>query len=218
MVVSKTHNAVNVHVVNGDCNVARRRAVVVPPPVPDQHVWDVRRPEQPGYVVEDALVGGLDGILHVHPAANHILWWLSFALTVITSIIYLLKVVFYFDAVRREFHHPFRVNFFFAPCITWLFLIKFLPCPNWEIHQVVWYLLMAPILCLDLMIYGQWMSSSDRRLSKVANPLNHLAVVGNFVGGELGTRMGLRELPIFFSSRASTLHCALCNPLPAAPH
>ncbi|KAI5020619.1 hypothetical protein ZWY2020_045507 [Hordeum vulgare] len=136
--------------------------------------------------------------LHVHPAANHVLWWLSVALTVITCIIYLLKVVFYFDAVRREFHHPFRVNFFFAPCITWLILIKCLPCPNWEIHQVVWYLLMAPILCLDLKIYGQWMSCGDRRLSKVANPLNHLAIVGNFVGGKLGARMGLQELPIFF--------------------
>jgi tellurite resistance protein TehA-like permease len=68
----------------------------------------------------------------------------------------------------------------------------------WEIHHAVWYLLMVPILCLDLKIYGQWMSSGERRLSKVANPTNHLAVVGNFVGALLGARMGLRELPIFF--------------------
>ncbi|KAI5020637.1 hypothetical protein ZWY2020_045525 [Hordeum vulgare] len=136
--------------------------------------------------------------LHVHPAANHVLWWVSVALMVVVSITYLLKVVFYFEAVRREFHHPVRVNFFFAPWIACLFLVKGVPHPVWEIHHAVWYLLMAPILCLDLKIYGQWMSSGERRLSKVANPSNHLAVVGNFVGALLGARMGLRELPIFF--------------------
>ena len=32
----------------------------------------------------------------------------------------------------------------------------------------------------------------------MANPSNHLAVVGNFVGALLGARMGLRELPVLF--------------------
>lgn len=91
-----------------------------------------------------------------------------------------------------------RVNFFFAPWIACLFLVKGVPQPVWEIHHIVWYLLMAPILCLDIKIYGQWMSSGERRLSKVANPSNHLAIVGNFAGALLGSRMGLRELPIFF--------------------
>ncbi|XP_020186755.1 S-type anion channel SLAH2-like [Aegilops tauschii subsp. strangulata] len=136
--------------------------------------------------------------LRVCPAANHVLWWISVALTAVVSIVYLLKVVFYFEAVRREFHHPVRVNFFFAPWVACLFLVKGVPRPEWEIHHLFWYFLMVPILCLDLKIYGQWMSSGERRLSKVANPSNHLAVVGNFVGALLGARMGLRELPIFF--------------------
>jgi len=136
--------------------------------------------------------------LRVSPDVNHALWWVSVALMALVSAIYLLKVVFYFEAVRREFHHPIRVNFFFAPWIACLFLVKGLPRPVWTIHHVVWYVLMAPIFCLDLKIYGQWMSGGDRRLSKVANPTNHLAVVGNFVGALLGARMGLREAPIFF--------------------
>ncbi|KAF6997889.1 hypothetical protein CFC21_014058 [Triticum aestivum] len=136
--------------------------------------------------------------LHVHPVVNHVLWWISVALMVVVSITYLLKIVFYFEAVRREFNHPVRVNFFFAPWIACLFLVKGVPHPVWEIHHAVWCVLMAPILCLDLKIYGQWMTSDERRLSKVANPSNHLAVVGNFVGALLGARMGLRELPIFF--------------------
>ncbi|PUZ64573.1 hypothetical protein GQ55_3G153400 [Panicum hallii var. hallii] len=136
--------------------------------------------------------------LRVSPDVNHALWWVSVALMALVSSIYLLKVVFYFEAVRREFYHPIRVNFFFAPWIACLFLVKGLPRPVWTIHHVVWYVLMAPIFCLDLKIYGQWMSGGDRRLSKVANPTNHLAVVGNFVGALLGARMGLREAPIFF--------------------
>nr|AAT47062.1 unknown protein [Oryza sativa Japonica Group]BAG97189.1 unnamed protein product [Oryza sativa Japonica Group] len=136
--------------------------------------------------------------LHISLDVNHVLWWVSVALMALVSAIYLLKVVFYFEAVRREFHHPIRVNFFFAPWIACLFLVKGLPRQVWTIHHVVWFLLMAPILLLDLKIYGQWMSGGERRLSKVANPSNHLAIVGNFVGALLGARMGLREGPIFF--------------------
>ncbi|KAG8069182.1 hypothetical protein GUJ93_ZPchr0005g14456 [Zizania palustris] len=136
--------------------------------------------------------------LRVSPNVNHVLWRVSVALFVLVSAIYLLKIVFYFEAVRREFHHPIRVNFFFAPWIACLFLVKGVPRPVWTIHHVVWYLLMAPIFLLDLKIYGQWMSGGERRLSKVANPSNHLAIVGNFVGALLGARMALREAPIFF--------------------
>ena len=42
------------------------------------------------------------------------------------------------------------------------------------------------------------MSGGQRRLSKVANPTNHLSIVGNFVGALLGASMGLKEGPIFF--------------------
>ncbi|XP_019233319.1 PREDICTED: S-type anion channel SLAH3-like [Nicotiana attenuata] len=42
------------------------------------------------------------------------------------------------------------------------------------------------------------MSGGQRRLSKVPSPVNHLSVVGNFVGALLGASMGLEEGPIFF--------------------
>ena len=136
--------------------------------------------------------------LRIHHAANHVLWCISVALMILVSATYLLKIVFYFEAVRRKFHHPVRVNFFFAPWIACLFLAKGAPGPVSQMHDAVWYLLMAPILLLDLKFYGQWLSSGERRLSSVANPSNHLAVVGNFVGALLGARMGLHELPVFF--------------------
>ncbi|KAK1665722.1 hypothetical protein QYE76_053881 [Lolium multiflorum] len=136
--------------------------------------------------------------LHVSLTVAHVLWYVSLALMGLVSCIYLLKVVFYFEAVRREFYHPIRANFFFAPWIACLFLVQGAPIEMTQVHHGVWYLLMAPIFCLELKIYGQWMSGGQRRLSKVANPSNHLSIVGNFVGALLGAKMGLREGPIFF--------------------
>jgi hypothetical protein len=136
--------------------------------------------------------------LHVSLTVAHALWYISLALMGLVSCIYLLKVVFYFEAVRCEFYHPIRANFFFAPWIACLFLVQGAPTELARVHHGVWYLLMAPIFCLELKIYGQWMSGGQRRLSKVANPSNHLSIVGSFVGALLGAKMGLREGPIFF--------------------
>lgn len=137
--------------------------------------------------------------LHISPHINQITWFISIALTIMVASIYALKLVFYFEAVRREYHHPIRVNFFFAPWITLLFLgLGVPPAITRTLHTFLWYILMTPIFCLELKIYGQWMSGGQRRLSKVANPSNHLSVVGNFVGALLGASMGLKEGPLFF--------------------
>ncbi|KAG5100263.1 hypothetical protein JHK82_045315 [Glycine max] len=137
--------------------------------------------------------------LHISLKVNLILWFISIALVTTVFTIYLLKIILYFEAVRREYYHPIRVNFFFAPWIALLFLaLGVPPSVTKDLLHVLWYILMTPILCLELKIYGQWMSGGQRRLSKVANPTNHLSIVGNFVGALLGASMGLKEGPIFF--------------------
>ncbi|XP_043705756.1 S-type anion channel SLAH3-like [Telopea speciosissima] len=137
--------------------------------------------------------------LHISLTVNLVTWCIALALVLIVSFIYSLKLIFYFEAVRREFFHPIRVNFFFAPWIAALFLaISLPPLVATFIHTPIWYILMIPILCLDLKIFGQWMSGSQRRLSMVANPANHIAIVSNFLGSYLGASMGLKEGPIFF--------------------
>ncbi|KAG6429477.1 hypothetical protein SASPL_107528 [Salvia splendens] len=111
--------------------------------------------------------------LHISPHINQVFWFIS---------IYALKLVFYWEAVRREYHHPIRVNFFFAPWIALLFLAMGIPPSiNKTLPKPLWYVLMTPIFCLEVKIYGQWMSGGQRRLSKVANPCNHLSVVENFI-------------------------------------
>uniref|UniRef100_A0A1J3CWH7 S-type anion channel SLAH2 n=1 Tax=Noccaea caerulescens TaxID=107243 RepID=A0A1J3CWH7_NOCCA len=137
--------------------------------------------------------------LHVTQVVNHVLWWVSLLLLIAVSATYLLKTIFFFEAVRREFRHPIRVNFFFAPLISVLFLALGVPHSiTSHLPSILWYFLMAPILFLEMKIYGQWMSGGQRRLSKVANPTNHLSIVGNFAGAVLGASMGLKEGPMFF--------------------
>ncbi|GAB2265135.1 hypothetical protein Dimus_000200 [Dionaea muscipula] len=139
--------------------------------------------------------------LHIDPAVNFVLWCISIALIVVVASIYTLKVIFFFEAVRREYCHPIRANFFFAPWIALLQLALGIPssvASSNLLPHALWYALMSPILCLELKLYGQWMSRGERRLSKVANPSTHIAISGNFVGAMLGASMGLKEGPLFF--------------------
>ncbi|TKY51362.1 S-type anion channel SLAH3 [Spatholobus suberectus] len=137
--------------------------------------------------------------LHISPKINFILWFISVAIVATVFTIYLFKIILYFEAVRREYHHPVRVNFFFAPWVALLFLaLGAPPSVAKDLHHAVWYILMIPLLCLKLKIYGQWMFGGQRMLSKVANPTNLLSIVGNFMGALLGASMGLKEGPLFF--------------------
>ncbi|KAG2568187.1 guard cell S-type anion channel SLAC1 [Panicum virgatum] len=133
--------------------------------------------------------------LHVTPMINVALWLLAVAVLVATSVTYALKCVFYFEAIRREYFHPVRVNFFFAPWIAAMFVTIGLPrayAPE-PPHPAVWCAFILPLFALELKIYGQWLSGGKRRLCKVANPSSHLSVVGNFVGAILAARVGWAE-------------------------
>ncbi|GAB4858375.1 S-type anion channel slah3 [Ancistrocladus abbreviatus] len=137
--------------------------------------------------------------LHVSLRVNFVLWCISVALVVIVASIYSLKVIFYFEAVHREYCHPIRANFFFAPWIVLILLaLSVPPSVDKTLPHSLWYVLMTPIFCLELKIYGQWMLGGTLRHFKMANPSTYLAITGNFVGAMLGASMGLKEGPIFF--------------------
>lgn len=135
------------------------------------------------------------GFLDVSPAINLALWLLALVILLAVSTTYLLKCAFYFEAVRREYFHPVRVNFFFAPWIACMFLAIGVPpalAPS-QPNPAVWCAFIAPVFLLELKIYGQWLSGGKRRLCKVANPSSHLSVVGNFVGAILAAKVGWGE-------------------------
>ena len=137
--------------------------------------------------------------LHITPFINLGLWLLALAVLISVSFTYILKCIFYFEAVKREFFHPVRVNFFFAPWVVCMFLAIGAP-PMLDpqiLHPAIWCTFMAPYFLLELKIYGQWLSGGKRRLCKVANPSSHLSVVGNFVGAILASKVGWNEAAKF---------------------
>ncbi|KAG0580948.1 hypothetical protein KC19_4G212600 [Ceratodon purpureus] len=137
--------------------------------------------------------------LHIPLWINFYLWCLALLCFIVVFFTYMLKIHYYFEAVRREYHHPVRVNFFFAPWIAAMFLaIGVPPRITTSLHPAVWCCFMLPIFLLELKIYGQWLSGGQRRLSKVANPSTHLSVVGNFVGSTLAATVGWTEPALFF--------------------
>ncbi|KAF3448439.1 hypothetical protein FNV43_RR09152 [Rhamnella rubrinervis] len=133
--------------------------------------------------------------LHISPLINLGLWLLALAVLISVSFTYILKCIFYFEAVKREYFHPVRVNFFFAPWVVCMFLAIGVPSmlsPK-SLHPALWCTFMGPYFLLELKIYGQWLSGGKRRLCKVANPSSHLSVVGNFVGAILASKVGWKE-------------------------
>ncbi|KAI5071053.1 hypothetical protein GOP47_0013304 [Adiantum capillus-veneris] len=137
--------------------------------------------------------------LKIPLVVNFVLWCLALIALVVISIIYGLKCLLYFEAVRREYYHPVRVNFFFAPWIACMFLTLGIPPRiGKSIHPAIWCIFTTPLLLLKLKIYGQWLSGGQRRLSKVANPSTHLSLVGNFVSAMLAAVVGWDEPAIFF--------------------
>ncbi|KAI3713363.1 hypothetical protein L1987_71940 [Smallanthus sonchifolius] len=133
--------------------------------------------------------------LHIPPHINLVLWILALTVLVCVTVTYLLKCIFYFEAIRREYFHPVRINFFFAPWVVCMFLAIGAPpmLAQKPLHPALWCAFMTPYFLLELKIYGQWLSGGKRRLCKVANPSSHLSVVGNFVGAVLAAKVGWKE-------------------------
>ncbi|GAV86903.1 C4dic_mal_tran domain-containing protein [Cephalotus follicularis] len=137
--------------------------------------------------------------LHITPFINLSLWLLDLAVLISVSFTYILKCIFYFEAIKREYFHPVRVNFFFAPWVVCMFLAIGVPpilAPK-TLHPAIWCTFMAPYVFLEVKIYGQWLSGGKRRLCKVANPSSHLSVVGNFIGAILASKVGWQEAAKF---------------------
>lgn len=152
--------------------------------------------------------------LHVTTYINLALWLVALTALFAVTVTYILKCIFYFEAVRREYFHPVRINFFFAPWVVCMFLAIGAPpiiVPG-KINPAVWCVFMAPYFLLELKIYGQWLSGGKRRLSRVANPSSHLSVVGNFVGAILAAKVGWKEPAKFFLGNwACTLFGTVCD-------
>ncbi|XP_057793823.1 S-type anion channel SLAH4-like [Salvia miltiorrhiza] len=131
-----------------------------------------------------------------------ILWSFSLLILVVLSLLYLLRCIFLLEMIKGEFSHHVGVNYLFAPWISWLLILESAPfvTPKHVSFVVLWWVFAAPIVLLDVKIYGQWFTKGKSFLTAVANPSSHLSVVGNLVGARAASKMGWREVSLFLFS------------------
>lgn len=131
-----------------------------------------------------------------------LLWSLSLFTLLTLSFLYLLKCFFHFDKVKDEFSNQIGVNYMFAPWISWLLLLESSPfVPPAALHyKILWLFFVAPIVILDVKIYGQWFTKGKMYLSMVANPTSQMSVIANLVAAQAAAVMGWKESGICFFS------------------
>lgn len=140
-------------------------------------------------------------LLRLLPQSAFILLWSLALLSLLClSLLYLLKCFRHFSAVKAEFCHHVGVNYLFAPWISWLLLLQSSPffTPDQPCYLALWLVFCAPVLALDVKIYGQWFTKGKRFLSAVANPTSQLSVIGNLVGARVAAEMGWMESAVCF--------------------
>eukprot|EP01018_Ginkgo_biloba_P008273 Gb_19767 [translate_table: standard] len=82
-----------------------------------QHLFGVGKPV---IFVEDSCLISEVKFLHIPLEINLALWFVAICTLIVVSSTYLLKIIYHFEAVRREFFHPVRVDFF-APWVACMY-------------------------------------------------------------------------------------------------
>jgi tellurite resistance protein len=124
---------------------------------------------------------------------------LSLAAFLSIAIIYALKIARHFDAVKREFAHPVKINFFPTISISLLlFSIAFLRL-NHDISRYVWIAGTVAHLALTIAILSAWMQRSTLQIQHI-NPAWFIPVVGNIIVPIAGVDHAPAEISWFFFS------------------
>lgn len=136
------------------------------------------------------------------PTAFALLWSLALFTLLSQSVLYILRCLFRFQLVKKEFFHPVGVNYLFAPWISWLLLLQSSPfiSPSSILCQTLCCAFVVPVLVLDVKLYGQWFTKGPWLLWTMANPTSQISVIGNLVGAMAAARMDWTESAVFMFS------------------
>ncbi|KAI3510291.1 hypothetical protein L1887_17171 [Cichorium endivia] len=138
--------------------------------------------------------------LHTICATTSIVFWCLTLCTIVSlSLLYILRCIFHFDIVKSECCHHVGTNYLFAPSISWLLLLHSTPFfifPDKHAYGYIWWLLIVPLLALDVKVYGKWFTSEKKFLSIMANPTIQISVIGNLVASLSHDETGWREIRI----------------------
>lgn len=134
-----------------------------------------------------AIVMGLSGLTIVFQKAHEILGFTSIvgkSLLIIDSIIFILilitygiKIIKYFEEVKKEFSHPVRINFFAASAISFLLMAIVYHNVNHDISTILFYIGVSLQTFFTFYTISFWI---NRNLEiQHSNPAWFIPIVGN---------------------------------------
>ena len=156
-----------------------------------------------------ATVMGTSGLAIAWKKAHHVLglpveigialqWW-ALGLFAALSFVYLAKIVKHWGAVKHEFAHPVRLNFFPASSISLLLLAVAFTEPLPGLAFAFWSLGAALHLGFTLTVMSSWIHHTRYDI-KHANPAWFIPVVGNIIVPVAGVSLAPAEISWFFFS------------------
>lgn len=156
-----------------------------------------------------ATVMGTSGLAIAWKKAAHVLglpaevglalqWW-ALALFVMIALGYLAKLSQHMDAVKKEFAHPVRLNFFPAISISILLLAAAFADTLPDFAQGLWMVGAALHLVFTLIVMSSWIHHTRYDI-KHANPAWFIPVVGNVIVPVAGVAFAPLGISWFFFS------------------
>lgn len=125
--------------------------------------------------------------------------WLALGLFGLFSVMYLIKLVWFRDAVLQELRHPIQINFFPTISISMLLLSVTLLGSLPGLAAVFWIIGTAAHLLLTLYVMNVWMHHDHFEIHHI-NPAWFIPIVGNVIVPIAGVPLGYLELSWFFFS------------------
>ncbi|MFQ6372018.1 SLAC1 anion channel family protein [Shewanella sp. YIC-542] len=132
------------------------------------------------------------------PQMSAILGGIASVLMALVTLLYAIKALRYPSALKEEFQHPVRLNFFPAFSIS-LMLLSVVWHDYPSLCQWLWLTGVTLHVVLTLYVMGSWIHHTHYTLAH-ANPSWFIPVVGNIIAPISGTALGYGELSWFLFS------------------
>ncbi|MCP4821596.1 MAG: C4-dicarboxylate ABC transporter, partial [Shimia sp.] len=126
--------------------------------------------------------------------------WVGLAVFVLLSVLYLLKLARFPEAVKAEWQHPIRLAFFPAISISLLLMGTAMLAHQPDLARALWLAGAAGQAVLTLAVVSGWISHRSFEVGQLT-PAWFIPAVGNVVAPIAGAQMGYVELSwLFFSA------------------
>jgi len=128
-----------------------------------------------------------------------VMGWFTSVLFLSLITIYLLKAMRYPLAVRQEFNHPIKLNFFATIPIGFLLLATVWSSHHLGVAAILWWVGVTLMIVITLTTMSSWLHHDHYQMVHL-NPAWFIPVVGNVLVPIAGVRLGQIEISWFFFS------------------